>query len=78
MEKIKRTLAWLIFILLTYQGDTRGEMEFALTGVFVAGRDCGGIASDNKHLTSSAVAKSKGVWPSWFLVVGSAPCASCE
>lgn len=34
------------------------------------------IASCNKHLTSSAEAKSTGAWPSWFLRNGSAPWAS--
>ena len=34
------------------------------------------IASWSKHLTSSAVARSSGVCPSWFFRVGSAPWAS--
>ena len=34
------------------------------------------IASCKRHFTSSAVDKSKGVWPSWFFNVGSAPWAS--
>ena len=35
-----------------------------------------GIASCNKHLTSSAEASSSGFCPSWFFRVGSAPWAS--
>ena len=34
-----------------------------------------GIASASRHFTSSALERSRGVWPSWFFRVGSAPWA---
>lgn len=37
---------------------------------------CEAIASCRSERTSSALAKSKGVWFSWFFRKGSAPCAS--
>lgn len=51
------------------------EDEYALeTVLVVVGRfKATGIASVNKHLTSSAVARSSGMCPSWVLRVGRAP-----
>lgn len=37
---------------------------------------CDAMASCSRLLTSSALAKSTGLWPSWFFRNGSAPCAS--
>ena len=57
--------------LIGVAGTAGGANAFVVVGKTVAV----GIASCSRHFTSSALARSKGVWPSWFFRVGSAPWA---
>lgn len=54
------------------QGD--GDVDGVTAGV--EGVGCAAIASCSNDRTSSALAKSIGVCPSWFFKNGSAPCAN--
>lgn len=54
-----------------------GDGQLAIALELVVGIFCcdATIASCRRHFTSSAVANSRAVWPSWFFMYGSAPCA---